>query len=276
MEQIGWTAETVPVDSLGRVSLAAVEEALARGASLVCVMMANNETGVVQDLAEIGTATRRVGAVLHTDAVQVASKLPIDFRSSGAHLLSLSAHKLGGPKGVGALVKDKSIDLQPLLYGGGQERGLRSGTENVAGIVGFGSAAALALSDLGERRSRVSRLRGRLEAELARLGAVEVFGQGAERLPNTTMFALPGIAGETLVMGLDRAGFAVASGSACASEGGAPSHVLLAMGVDVALARGAVRVSFGPSSDIEDVDRLCRALRLLRQGLGADGMTAWA
>jgi cysteine desulfurase len=276
LERSGWELQMLPVDCHGRVLPAAVQDALRRGNRLVSVMMANNETGVLQDVPAVGEAVRGAGALLHTDAVQAASKVPIDFPRCGAHMLSLSAHKLSGPKGVGALIVDKTVELRPMLYGGGQEHGLRSGTENVAGIVGFGAAAELALSDLEKRRAHLLALRRRLETELEGMGDVQVFGDGAERLPNTTMFALAGIAGETLVMSLDRAGFAVASGSACASAGGAPSHVLLAMGVDEEVARGAIRVSFGPSNELEEVDRLCQELRAQRQRLTGHPMTAWS
>ncbi|HHO68626.1 MAG TPA: aminotransferase class V-fold PLP-dependent enzyme, partial [Gammaproteobacteria bacterium] len=204
---------------------------------------------------------RDAGAVFHTDAIQAAGKLPVDFGASGAQLMSLSAHKLYGPKGVGALVVDRSVELVPLLYGGSQEKGLRAGTENVAGIVGFGLAAELALQALDSRRRQARRLRERLEAGLAGLPGVTVFAATAERLPNTTQFAVAGIDGEALLMQLDKDGIAVSSGSACTSGSTEPSHVLTAMGVDEETARGAIRVSVGRDNTEADVDALLASLR---------------
>jgi cysteine desulfurase len=226
-------------------------------------MLANNETGVIHDLASFAGHCREHGVLLHVDAVQAAGKVPVDFPATGAHTLTLSSHKIYGPKGVGALVAEASVPLVPLLHGGGQEGGLRGGTENVAGIVGFGRAAELALAELEERRAAVLALRLRLEQGLAQLPGATIFAAEAERLPNTVQFALAGYQGETLVMNLDRRGFAVSSGSACASGGGEPSPVLLAMGVDEDTARGAVRVSLGRGNTEADVDRLLQALGTL-------------
>jgi cysteine desulfurase len=167
--------------------------------------------------------------------------------------MSLSSHKINGPQGAGALVLDKRVDIQPLLYGGGQEKGLRSGTENVAAIVGFGAACELIRNELVQRTGAIRQLRDRLEEGLKHLGA-DIFGSDVERLPNTSFFAFDGIEGETLVMALDRKGFAVASGSACSSDSTEPSHVLLAMGVDRDLARGAVRVSLGSGNSREQIE----------------------
>jgi len=183
---------------------------------------------------------------MHTDAVQGLGKIKLDFTALNVHAMSLSAHKINGPQGAGALVLDKRVDIQPLLHGGGQEKGLRSGTENVAAIVGFGAACELIRHELVQRTGAVRQLRDQLELGLKALGA-HIFGAASsnERLSNTSFFAFPEIEGETLVMALDRKGFAVASGSACSSDSTEPSHVLLAMGVEPELARGAVRVSFG-------------------------------
>jgi len=182
-------------------------------------------------------------------------KLPLDFRALGVHAMSLSAHKIGGPQGVGALVLDKRVDLQPLIYGGGQEKGLRSGSENIAAVVGFG--AACAMLPLGN----LSNLRMRLEKGLHALGAV-IFGEQSERIGNTCFFAFENIDGETLVMALDRAGYAVASGSACSSDSSDPSPVLLAMGISPTLAQGAVRVSLGPENTASEIDGFLEALRI--------------
>ena len=256
----GWRLESIAVDVQGRVGMDALAAVLDHRPALVSVMWANNETGVIQPVAELAAQVRESGCMFHTDAVQAAGKLEIDFAASGAHLMSLSAHKLYGPKGVGALVIDKRLEPAPLLVGGGQEKGRRAGTENVAGIVGFGAAAELAVTEMPERAARQHELRQRLEQGLAGIEGVTLFGREAERLPNTVQFALAGMDGETLVMQLDRAGIAVSSGSACASGSTEPSHVLLAMGVAPEVARGAVRVSIGKDTTAADIDACITAV----------------
>ena len=214
----GWQVRAVAVDAAGRASFDDFADIVAARPSLVSIMLANNETGVVQDIPALATAAKASGGWFHSDAVQALGKLPLDFRAlnlAGVHAITLSAHKAGGPKGAAALVLDKRVELQPLIAGGGHERGLRSGTENVPAIVGFGAAAELAAERVAELPRRLKALRQRLESGLGGLG-VRIFGAGAERLPNTTYFALPDIDGETLVGKLDRAGFALASGAACA------------------------------------------------------------
>ncbi|GAB6040509.1 cysteine desulfurase family protein [Endothiovibrio diazotrophicus] len=254
---LGW----VEVDCEGRFDLASLEEALAARPRLVSLMLANNEVGTLQELAPLAERVIAAGAWLHTDAVQACGKIVVDFAAGGAHLMSMSAHKFGGPQGVGALVVDKRLEIEPLVHGGGQERGLRGGTENVAGLVGFGKAAELAKGELAERAVRMGRLRDRLEVGLAAIGGVTRFAAGAERLPNTVMFAAPGIDGETLLMSLDRLGVALSSGSACSSGSTEPSHVLTAMGVARETALGAVRASFGPNTEEAEVDQLLAALQ---------------
>lgn len=272
----GWTATTIPVTDQGEVTAQAVSAALRDGTRLVSVMWANNETGVVNDIGAIAQVVHAAGAVLHTDAVQALGKLPVDFAGSGAHLMSMSAHKLYGPKGVGALLVDKAVDLEPLLHGGGQERGRRGGTENLAGIVGFGRAAELAQAELAARSTRMSVLRQRLEQGLqAQVPQAVVFAAGALRLPNTVFLALPGIEGETLLLELDRQGLALSSGAACGSGYSEPSHVLQAMGVTADLARCAVRVSLGAGNTEHDVDTLIAALRTQAARLQAMAATAW-
>lgn len=251
----GWTLAEMPADADGRVEL----DALDVRAQLVSVMAANNETGVLQDISAFAVAAKRQGAWLHTDAVQALGKIPLDFRALGVAAMTLSAHKIGGPQGAGALVLDKRVDLEPLIAGGGHERGLRSGTENIAAIVGFGVACEEAVASLGARREAMQAQRALIERCVAEQGGT-VFGAGAERLPNTCYFALPGIDGETLVGKLDRAGFAVASGAACSSASPEPSRTLTAMGVEADLARGAVRVSVGASTTMQDVNDFCGAL----------------
>lgn len=258
----GWRLREVAVDADCRVASADFTAALAEKPALISVMLANNETGAVQDVASLAAEAARTGAWFHSDAVQAFGKMPLDFRSlnaAGVHALTLSAHKLGGPKGAGALVVDKRVDLAPLIHGGGHERGLRSGTENVPAIVGFGLACAEANAELAVSAARQRILRGELETGLAALGA-HVFAREAERLPNTVYFSLPGLDGETLVGRLDRAGFAVASGAACSAANPEPSHVLLAMGIEPGLARGAVRASLGPETTHAEIAGFLQAL----------------
>ena len=268
--------DLISVDDQGRVTPATLAAALRPDTRLVSVMWANNETGVVQDIAGLGAQVRAAGALLHCDAVQAAGKLSVDFAASGVQLMSLSAHKIYGPKGVGALVVDKALDLQPLAHGGGHERGLRPGTVNLPGIVGFGLAAQLAEQELAQRREHLAALRMMFETRLRReLPDVAIAGVEAERLPNTVMVMVPGIDGPALLMNLDDAGIAVSAGSACAAGSTEPSHVLLAMGVAPELARNAIRISFGKDSTAEDVDALTAALRSRCAQLRKNGLTAW-
>ncbi|THF66073.1 cysteine desulfurase [Pseudothauera nasutitermitis] len=255
----GWTLREIAVDAQGRIDAEDWRAVLAGRPALVSVMLANNETGVLQDVAALAAEARAAGALFHTDAVQALGKMAVDFRTLGVHGLTVSAHKIGGPLGAGALVLDKRVELAPLIAGGGQERGLRSGTENVAAIVGFGVACERALARGAAEAERLAALRDELERGLAAHGA-KLFSAGAPRLPNTSFFAVEGIDGETLVGRLDRAGFACASGSACSSADPRPSGVLLAMGVEPVLARGAVRVSLGRDSTAEDVRGFLGAL----------------
>ena len=252
----GWNALSLAVDGDGRVDPTVYRDAMAKRPKLVSVMLANNETGVIQDVFSLAEQARAAGAVFHTDAVQAVGKLPVDFRAlnaAGVLGMTVSAHKIGGPKGAGALVIDKRVELEPLIAGGGHERGIRSGTENVAAIVGFGVACELMGRRSGQVAAKLELLRERLEQGIGQLGAT-VFGASARRLSNTLYFAFPGIEGETLVGQLDRAGFAVASGSACSSANPEPSPVLQAMGVEPGLARGAVRVSLGAANTAQQIE----------------------
>ena len=263
LQRNGWTLREIVVDENCRIDSADFQAALDEKPALVSVMLANNETGAVQEVEALAAQARASRAWFHTDAVQAFGKRELDFRAinaAGVHAMTLSAHKLGGPKGAGALLVDKRIELQPLIAGGGHERGLRSGTENVAAIVGFGLAAELAIASLELRGRQLATLRAVLEAGLAEQGAM-LFAGAAERLPNTSYFAFAGIDGETLVGKLDRAGFAVAAGAACSSANPEPSHVLLAMGVASSLARGAVRVSLGQDNTEAQVREFLVALR---------------
>jgi len=266
----GWVVEVIAVNGDGLVDWPAFEAQLARGPLRIAALMpANNETGVLQDVARAAALVHAAGGLLLADAVQAAGKIPLDFGACGADLMSLSAHKLYGPKGVGALLRRAEAELAPLLHGGGQEHGLRGGTENVAGIVGFGAAAELARQELEARASHCLALRERLAAGLHALPGVTIFGERAPRLPNTLQFALQGWEGEALLMALDRKGIAVSSGSACSSGKGEPSHVLLGMGLPRELAFGAIRVSLGKDNSAAEVDRFLAVLAELRVAVAA-------
>ena len=259
MQSRGWKAKSIKVDADCNIDMQHLQNLLQTPTNLVSVMLANNETGAIQDIAKVAELAREHKAYVHTDAVQALGKIPVDFFALNVHAMTISSHKIGGPLGAGALVLDKRIDIQPLLYGGGQEKGLRSGTENVAAIVGFGAACELAVSHLTAFDMHTENLRKHLEIGLSKLNAV-MFGQSDLRIPNTSFFAFPNMDGETLVMALDRKGFAVASGSACSSDSDKPSHVLLAMGVNEDLARGAVRVSFGMNNTLDQVQHFLAVL----------------
>ncbi|MGD8378542.1 MAG: cysteine desulfurase family protein [Gammaproteobacteria bacterium] len=250
----------IAVDGEGRLDMAQLVAQLTPGVRLVSVMAANNETGVLQDIPAIAERVHAAGALLHCDAIQWAGKLDLAPITRAADLVSLSAHKLGGPRGVGALIVDKRLDLQPLIAGGGQEGGRRGGTENLPGIVGFGRACEIAAEAREEHAARIGALRDHLESQLAGYPGVTVVARAAPRLPNTSQLLMSKMDGEMAVMALDRAGLAVSSGSACHSGSGRPSHVLLAMGLDEVTARSAVRVSFGRENTEADVVRLLRAI----------------
>jgi cysteine desulfurase len=252
MQQAGWLSSEIGVDANGVLTIAQLQQQLQTPSSVVSVMLANNETGVIQNIAEIAEISRKAGAFMHTDAVQGLGKIPVNFTDLNVHAMTVSSHKIHGPQGAAALILDKRVDIQPLLHGGGQERGLRSGTENIAAIVGFGLACELAIANLTHFNSHTQMLRSAFEHGLKSLNTT-VFSSNATRLTNTSFFALDGIEGETLVTALDRKGFAVASGSACSSDSTEPSHVLLAMRVAPDLARGAVRVSFGAHNTLQQV-----------------------
>jgi cysteine desulfurase len=231
--------------------------------ALVSIMAANNETGALQPVAEAAGIVRGAGGLLHVDAIQALGKIPFDIKAIGADLATFSAHKIGGPKGVGALVVAEGVAaLEPLLRGGGQELNRRAGTENVAGIAGFGAAVRVALEALPEDAERMASLRDRLENGIRSMGAT-VFSSDVRRLPNTVLFTAPGLKAETAVIGFDLGGVAVSSGSACSSGKVQPSHVLSAMGYDPTVAQGAVRLSLGWSTEPDDINRALEAWRKL-------------
>lgn len=261
-----WQLRQLAVDELGQVQLDDAASAMAERPGMVSVMLANNETGVIQPVAAIADMARAQGAWMHTDAVQAFGKMPLDFAELKVHAMTISAHKIYGPKGAAALIIDKRLLLKPLIHGGGHENGLRSGTENVAAIVGFGVACELAKARMNELSARLTGLRDYLERGLLEMGAT-VFGLGAPRLSNTCYFALPEIEGDTLVVRLDKAGFAVASGAACSSVTPGQSHVLEAMGVAPMLARCAVRVSLGQDNTQTEVDGFLKAVGSIAEEL---------
>ncbi len=261
-------ATRLPVDSDGVVDLTLLKRALPPNGALVSVMLANNETGVVQPVAEIVSITAAAGAIVHTDAVQAAGRIELDVPSLGVAMASLSAHKLGGPQGVGALILSTDIPVAAQMLGGGQERGRRAGTENTAGIVGFGVAARLARQNLTKMRA-VADLRDMMEIQLRQaIPETVVFGGRVERLPNTSCFAVPGLRSEIQIMALDIAGLAVSAGSACSSGKVSSSHVLRAMGIAESLGDCAIRVSFGPENTRDDAMRLIAVLSALKDRRG--------
>ena len=260
-------AERAPVDMEGVAELDPLAAMLSGDGppALLSLMLANNETGIIQPLQRAAELARDHGALLHCDAVQAAGKIPVDVAALGADLLSLSAHKLGGPPGVGALIVGDGIELAPLLAGGGQERRRRAGTENLPGIAGFGAAAEAALAGL-DAYAEIAALRDDLEARaLASVPGARIFGAGAPRLPNTSCLAMPETAAEIQVMALDLAGIAVSAGSACSSGKVEPSHVLRAMGAGEDAAGSAIRVSLGPESGAADIDRFLDAWSALHR-----------
>ncbi len=275
--------EEIPVTGDGVIDIRALERRLVelqrQGARppLVSIMAANNETGVIQPVGAAAALVHAAGGTLHVDAIQVTGRIPFDIGSSGADLITVSAHKLGGHQGVGALIKrSPTLHLvEPLLRGGGQERGARAGTENVAGIAGFGAAAASAMVTMAADCERMRSLRDRLEAGLAGSPTV-VFGRNAERLPNTSLFAAPGMRAETALINLDLMGFAVSSGSACSSGKVAASHVLAAMGVPGDLSAGAIRLSIGPATRENEIDLFLKAWMKLLAGLSKGGKSGLA
>ncbi|WIW43293.1 cysteine desulfurase family protein [Bradyrhizobium sp. 62B] len=236
--------------------------------ALVSIMAANNETGALQPIADAAGIVHEAGSLLHVDAIQALGKIPFNIKAIGADLATFSAHKIGGPKGVGALVVAEGIaGLEPVLRGGGQELNRRAGTENVAGIAGFGAAAKVALQALPEDAERIVNFRNRLENGIRSVAGATIFSGDVERLPNTVLFTAPGLKAETAVIGFDLEGVAVSSGSACSSGKVQPSHVLSAMGCDPAVAQGAVRLSLGWSTEPEDIKRALEAWRKLGNSL---------
>ncbi|MEX0761037.1 MAG: cysteine desulfurase NifS [Dehalococcoidia bacterium] len=267
LEQNGYRVTVVEVDEHGRVDPRAVEDALTDETILVSVMMANNEVGTVQDVSDIAARVKRRASamdrtiVFHTDAVQAAGKLPLDVKSLGVDLLSLSSHKIHGPKGVGALYVRRGTPIDPLLAGGGQERQRRSGTENVPGIVGMATALDLAENERDQYNKKCGQLRDMIIAGVTeRVPGVKINGHPSQRVSNIVNFSFPGVEGEPVLLGLDFAGICASSGSACSSASLEPSHVLIAMGLDADLAVGSVRFSLGKDTTEDDAMQVVRVL----------------
>lgn len=257
LQKRGFDITFLPVSPDGALSLEALQEAIRPDTALVSVMWANNETGILFPIRQIAAICRAKGVLFHTDAVQAAGKLPLDVQEAGVDFLSIAAHKFHGPKGVGALYIKRRTRFQPYVLGGGQERGRRGGTENVAGIVGFGRAAELALENLREMEGRIRKLRDDLEGGLLRAIPGSLLNGASEpRLPNTSNLAFEGVEAEGVLMLLDQAGICASSGSACTTGSLEPSHVLVAMGCSPARARGSLRFSLGRYNSAEDIRRV--------------------
>ena len=261
LKKLGFEITLLDVDSDGLVSPADVEAAIRPDTILISVMAANNEIGTIEPLAEIGAVAAAHKIPFHTDAVQAYGHIPIDVREMNLSLLSLSGHKLYGPKGIGALYIKNGVRIDTFLHGGGQERGRRGGTENVAGIVGLGVAAEAAAASMAEESARISAMRDRLIAELLKIPYSRLNGHPTRRLPGNASFCFEAIEGESLVLTLDMLGVAASSGSACSSGSLDPSHVLMAIGLPHEVAHGSLRLSLGAENTEEDVDRIVDAVR---------------
>jgi cysteine desulfurase len=255
------SAAFVPVDGCGVVDPEAVRAAIRPDTKLISVMHVNNELGVIQAIREIARIARDAGVLFHSDGVQAVGKIPVDVKELGVDLYSISAHKIYGPKGMGALFVRKGTDVRPLLYGGPHERKMRAGTENVAGAAGFGRAAQWVVEDSAAEAARQAALRDRLEQGiLAQIAGAHINGAGAPRVRNTSNIRFDGIDSEPLLIALDLKGFAVSSGSACSSGATEPSHVLAAIGLTREQARSSVRFSLGRSNTQEQIDALIEAV----------------
>ena len=258
MEKLGYEVTYLPVDSLGRVEPERVCAAIRPDTILISVMAANNEIGTIEPIAAIGAVAREAGVVFHVDAVQAVGHIPVDVKEWGCDLMTFSAHKFYGPIGVGGLYMRRGLRLPPLIHGGGQEKGLRSGTENVAGAVGMAAALQEAVDELDSESKRLSALRDQLLDGLSKLPCAQVTGDRENRLPGTASLIFEGVEGEALLLHLDARGIRASSGSACSSASLDPSHVLLAIGLPHEVAHGSLRLSLGRESTQEDVDYILR------------------
>lgn len=261
IEPMGFKNTQIPVDNKCLLNISALNNEEQKNITFLSVMMANNETGVIQDMPTITKWAKSHNIQIHTDAVQAIGKINVDFEELEVDAMTISSHKIYGPQGAAALILNKKIDLHPHLMGGGQEKGLRSGTENIAAIVGFGKACERVQKNIVIINDEVKKCHVYLEKELKNLGAV-IFAEQTERLANTTFFAFNNIDGSTLLTALDRKGYAIASGSACSSNSSEASHVLLAMGIESELAQGALRVSLGIETKKDEIKSFLEALKI--------------
>ena len=270
LKKQGFTVEVLPVDSFGKISLEQLERAIDDDTALVSIMAANNEIGTIQPIAEIGEICHKHGVIFHTDAVQAAGHIPLDVNKMNIDLLSMSSHKINGPKGAGALYIRKGIAVAPLLTGGGQERKMRSGTENVAAIVGFGQAALIAKRHMPEETIRLCAMRDKLiERVLKEVPYSALTGHPTDRLPGTASFTIECIEGESLVLMLDMHGVCASTGSACSTGSLDPSHVLMAIGLPHEIAHGSLRISLGMFNQGADVDYIVDAIKEVAEKLRA-------
>jgi cysteine desulfurase len=268
LESVGFKVTYLPVDRFGKVSLESLSKSITKETLLVTVMHANNEIGTIEPIREIGEIAHEHGVIFHTDAVQTAGKIPIDLNKMEADLISISAHKIYGPKGVGALFKREGVTIETLMQGGGHERGLRSGTENVAGIVGMGKASYLANTRMEDDARRITDLRNEIiKKVLTEIEESYLNGHPTDRLPNNAHFRFSGIEGESLLLSLDEKGIAASTGSACSSKKLMPSHVLMAIGLNEVQAHGSLRISLGRDNTNEDIDYVCDSLGVTIQRL---------
>jgi cysteine desulfurase len=260
LKQQGFKVDFIPVDKYGIIKMDALENALDEGATLVSVIHGNNEIGTIEPIDEIGRLCRKNNIIFHTDAAQSFGKIPIDVKRMGIDMMTINAHKLYGPKGVGALYIRKGIEIDPLLHGGGHEFGLRSSTENVPGIFGFAKAVELRKEEMKPEAERLTKLRDKLIKGALEIEESYLNGHPTQRLPNNANFRFSYIEGEAIVLGLDIEGIEASSGSACASKTELPSHVLLAIGLKPEIARGSLRISLGKYNTPEDIDYILEVL----------------
>jgi cysteine desulfurase len=260
LQEQGVEVTYLPVDKQGFVSLNHLEDALTEKTGLVTIMHANNEIGTIEPIKEIGKITRERGVYLHTDAVQSFGKIPTNVNDLNVDLLSISGHKIYGPKGVGVLYVREGVKIEPVQHGGGHERGMRSGTENVPGIVGLAKAVEISQAEMGKESQRLTRLRDKLIKGVLEIEDSWLNGHPTKRLPNNSNFSFSGIEGESLILRLDARGVAASTGSACSSGSGAPSHVLTSIGLTPEQANGSLRLTLGKCNTEEDVDYVLKVL----------------
>lgn len=262
LENHGWSVTYLSVDKNGLVNARQLERAIRPDTVLVSIMTANNEIGTIEPIRQLGMVCRRRGICFHTDAVQAVGHIPLDMRSMNVDLLSASAHKFGGPKGVGFLYVRRGIPIRPLLYGGGQENHMRPGTENVAGIIAMGSAAEKAMQEMGEVGGRMNQIRRYMTERILReIPNSRLNGSSSARLPGNMNFSFAGVEGETLLIMLDMDGICASSGSACTAGSSAPSHVLMAIGLPEELARGSLRLTIGSQTTMEEAEYVVERLK---------------